>query len=76
MGTLEEFKQEIFKAMSRKPSFYRNGQFVFNHIEFEYGVADAVRIEDGVDCFYDDSKIDDFIECSYKRLNSEENEIK
>ena len=70
METLEEFREKIFKAMSHKPSFYRNGQFVFNHIEFEYGVADAVRIEDGIDCFYDDSKIDEFIECSYKRLNN------
>ena len=64
----EELRKEIGQALSMKPAWLRKGQFIFNYIDFEYGVARIVQYEDNVDCFYDDSKIDEFIECCAKRI--------
>lgn len=30
---------------------------------------ECVGYEDGIDCFYDDSKVDDFINAALKRIN-------
>ena len=65
--TLEEFKTSIYSI--EKPSHWREGQFVFNTIDSLYGVARTVQFNDGIDCFYDDSKIDQFIIACYNRLN-------
>ena len=64
--TLEEFKLSIYNV--EKPSHWREGQFVFNTIDSLYGVARTVQFNDGIDCFYDDSKIDRFINACYNRL--------
>ena len=61
----EDFKAEVLTAMLDKPKEWRKGQFVFNYIDAVYGVARNVQFIDGVDCFYDDSKIDEFIFRSY-----------
>ena len=66
--TTEELRERLDLAMNSKPIFYRVGQFVFNYIDFEFGVADAVKYEDGVDCSYDDAKVEDFIECAARRI--------
>ena len=65
--TLEEFKNSIYSI--EKPPHWREGQFVFNTIDSLYGVARAVQFNDGIDCFYDDSKINQFINACYNRLN-------
>ena len=65
--TLEEFKSSIYNL--EKPSNWREGQFVFNAIDHLYGVARTVQFNDGIDCFYDDSKIDQFINACYNKLN-------
>ena len=65
--TLEEFKSSIYNV--EKPSHWREGQFVFNTIDSLYGVARIVQFNDGIDCFYDDSKINQFINACYNRLN-------
>ena len=64
--TLEEFKSSIYNI--EKPSHWRDGQFVFNTIDSVYEVARVVQFEDGIDCFYDNSKIDQFINACYNRL--------
>lgn len=61
--TLEEFKSSIYNV--EKPFRWREGQFVFNTIDSLYG---AVQFKDGIDCFYDNSKIDQFINACYNRL--------
>lgn len=67
--TKEELKNIVFVAMNTmKPKDWRKGQFVFNYIDANYGVARAVQFEDSVDCFFRDDKIDDFIEKCAKRL--------
>lgn len=65
--TIEELKKEI--QNTPKPNNWRQGQFVFNYIDEVYGVARIVQFHDGVDCFYDDSKIDEFLIHSIKYIN-------
>ena len=65
--TLEEFRISIYSI--QKPSHWRDGQFVFNTIDKLYKVARRVQFEDGIDCFYNNSKIDQFIIACYNRLN-------
>ena len=65
--TLEEFKNSIYSI--EKPSNWRDGQFVFNTIDKLYKVARKVQFENNIDCFYDDSKINQFINACYNRLN-------
>lgn len=58
----EDLKNEVYKAMENKPDWSRKGQFVFNYIEEKYGnVARIVQFEHGIDCFYDNSCINEFI---------------
>ena len=64
--TLNEFKASIYNI--KKPSHWREGQFVFNTIDRLYGVARTVQFDDRIDCFYDNSKIDQFINACYNRL--------
>lgn len=66
--TLEELKKEIFSIP--QPPYWRKGQFVFNYIDQIYGVARKIQFKDNVDCFYNDDKIDEFLECVIKRLNN------
>lgn len=72
MMTFEEFRNEVLTAneMGYKPNGWRDGQFVFNYIDVEYGVARSVQFIDGVDCFYDDSKIEEFISRSYEYIKN------
>ena len=65
---LDEFRAEVLTAMLNKPKEWRDGQFVFNYIDEVYGVARSVQFVEGVDCFYDDKKIDEFIDRSYMLL--------
>lgn len=58
--TIETIKKEIYSI--KKPDCWREGQFVFNRVDQLYGVARAIQFNDGVDCYYDDSKIDEFLE--------------
>lgn len=68
--TLEELKKEIFSVP--QPPYWRKGQFVFNYIDQIYGIARKVQYIDRVDCFYNDDKIDAFLECVIKRLNNQD----
>lgn len=69
--TLKRLINEVEIAMLDRPPHIREGQFVFNYIEKEYGqVARDVMEYDGVDCFYIDRNIEKFLACVHKRLNS------
>jgi hypothetical protein len=70
MMTFEEFENEVLTAMNSKPKNWRDGQFVFNYIDKKYGVARSVQFIDGVDCFYVDSKIEEFITRSYEYIKN------
>lgn len=64
----KKFRDALLNGLKHKPSEWRDGQYIFNYINEYYGVARDVQYIDGIDCFHDDSKIDEFIEACYKRL--------
>lgn len=70
MVTFDVFRNEVLTAMNSKPKNWRDGQFVFNYIDEKYGVARSVQFIDGVDCFYVDSKIEEFIARSYEYIKN------
>lgn len=63
--TMEDFFEDVMTALENKPENCQEGQFIYNYIQKEYGVANSVRRIDGVDCFYDNSKIEEFIDRAY-----------
>lgn len=69
--TLKELKEEVGLALENKPQEWRVGQFVFNYMERWYGdVARKTQFVDGIDCFFRDDKVDEFLEACLKRINT------
>lgn len=64
--TKEEFFAKISETTSKMPDCYRKGQKVYNAIDIIFNVARVVQLHDGIDCFYDDDKIDEFKEKAYE----------
>ena len=73
--TFHELKTEVMERSRFRHRYLRLGQFVFNYIHGFYGVAVAVKDKDGVDCYYRDDLIDNFLKCCVKRLNNNEGYI-
>ena len=70
--TYEEFITELWNLVNQCPKEWRKGQAVFNVLDRDFGgVARDVQFIDGVDCFYNDELILEFIDCAWKRLNNE-----
>lgn len=67
--TKEEFTKLVLDNVATSPKSWRKGQAVFNVIDDLFGVARIVQLVDGVDCFYNDEAIDDFIDASWDRIN-------
>lgn len=72
--TIQDLREEVYKAMKDKPKEWRNGQFVFEYIDEVYGVAREVQCRDGIDCFYDDDKIYPFLVRSWQVIERRRNE--
>ncbi len=69
--TFEEFNEKIKRDIKTLPDAWRYGQKVFNYIDANFlHIARDVQMIDGVDCFYDDSIVDEFIIRSYERLKN------
>lgn len=67
--TFEQFRSKVlFYADHQRPLSWRRGQAVFNYINSKYGIARDVQFLDGVDCYYNDNVIDQFILLSWKRI--------
>lgn len=65
--TKEEFNSIIGVTIKQMPSNWRKGQKVFNAIETEFGlIARTVQFKYGIDCFNDDSKIEEFKDKAYE----------
>lgn len=67
MITVEELKKEISEI--EFPKNWRKGQSVFNYIDAVYGVARNIQFEYGIDCFYNDKYIDDFLDKTIELIN-------
>ena len=69
----EDFESILWTKVSTAPKEWRKGQAVFNIIDEVWGVAREVQFIDGVDCFYDDNKIDEFVAKSWERIEERYN---
>lgn len=65
--SFDEFKEYVLKRVEYTPKEWRYGQSVFNIIDEKFGVARDVQLFDGVDCFYKDKFVDEFLVKSYNR---------
>lgn len=68
--TFEELRNEVLKKSESRPKWSRKGQFVFNYMDEQYGIARYVQFVEGVDCYYDDTQIDTFLVKCFEKLNS------
>lgn len=68
MITYEEFRNECFAIADMRQEHLRKGQAIFNYVDEMYGVAREAQFVHGVDCYYLDNKIDEFIKCTYNIL--------
>lgn len=68
------FKEKLFNYRNLFSKEWRDGQFVFNVIDDVFpSLGRYIQFEKHIDCFYDDSKIDSFLEeaLSYIKDNIE-----
>lgn len=76
-------KEELLSKIkpSKRPEHLRKGQYIFNWIDEHYqipeyfnfkncSIARQVQFIDKIDCFHDDSKIDEFIDACLVRINN------
>ena len=74
MITYNEFAQGIMDLVEECPKNWRKGQSVFNIVDTCYGLARTVQFGYGIDCFYDDNQIEEFLQKSYDVLKELQNE--
>ena len=67
MITVEELKKEISEI--EFPQNWRKGQSVFNYIDNVYGIAKTIQFKYGIDCFYNDNNIDEFLNKAVEIIN-------
>ena len=67
MITVEELKKEISEI--EFPKNWRKGQSVFNYIDNVYGIARTIQFKWGIDCFYNDDSIDEFLNKAVEIIN-------
>lgn len=67
MITIEELKKEI--STTKFPKNWRKGQSVFNYIDNVYRIARTIQFKYGIDCFYKDDNIDDFLNKAVEIIN-------
>lgn len=77
MSKQEFVDTSILLATKLALSSWRKGQSVFNYIDMFFNIARHIQINTHVDCFYDDSKINDFLSEAYAIIskNSSNNSI-
>ena len=65
-------KEKLIKEIESQkfPKIWRKGQSVFNYIDNVYGVARNIQFGYGIDCFYNDDCIDDFINKAVELINN------
>lgn len=68
--TAKELRDIVYS--NPKPKDWREGQFVFNRVDYLYGVARIAQFEYRVDCFFRDDKIDDFLDVCAKIITEYE----
>lgn len=69
----EIFKKEVLNHAKDLTNIYpwRLGQAVFNYIDGVYGIARTLQFKYNIDCFYNDSEIESFIDKAYELVKFE-----
>ena len=73
MKTREEFGESIKSiahSIVRENPHIRFGQAVFNYADEKYGVARIAQFDYGIDCFYDDTKVEQFLDKCYELIKT------
>lgn len=68
MITYDEFRNECLLIAENRLPCLRKGQAIFNYVDEMYGIAREAQFVHGIDCYYLDNKIDEFIKCTYNIL--------
>ena len=71
MITKQQLTAELDKFLEEKPKTWRNGQAIFNYVDMKYNVAREAQFRYGIDCFYNDEKIDVFIDKCVELINQQ-----
>ena len=69
----DQFKdhvKRIAKSIIEESPHIRYGQAVFNYVDEKYGVARIVQFNYGIDCFYDDTKVEQFLDKCYELIKT------
>ena len=62
--------KHIAKSIIEESPHIRYGQAVFNYVDEKYGVARIVQFNYGIDCFYDDTKVEQFLDKCYELIKT------
>lgn len=71
MITKQQLRAELDKFLEEKPKTWRKGQAIFNYVDMKYNVAREAQYRYGIDCFYNDEKIDTFIDKCVELINQQ-----
>lgn len=62
--------KNIAKSIIEESPYIRYGQAIFNYVDEKYGVARIAQFDYGIDCFYDDTKIEQFLDKCYELIKT------
>ena len=62
--------KHIAKSIIDESPHIRYGQAVFNYVDEKYGVARVAQFDHGIDCFYDDTKVEKFLDKCYELIKT------
>ena len=75
--TKEEFikkVKDVAEAIRKEHPELRKGQSIFNVVDIDFDhIARIAQFDYGIDCFYDDTMIDPFLNKCYEILSPNEN---
>lgn len=62
--------KNIAKSIIDESPHIRYGQAIFNYVDEKYGVARIAQFDYGIDCFYDDKKVEQFLDKCYELIKT------
>jgi hypothetical protein len=68
--SLKDHVKQIAKSIIYENPYIRYGQAVFNYVDEKYGVARIAQFDYGIDCFYDDTKVEQFLDQCYELIKT------
>ena len=66
----KEHVKRIAKSIIDEIPNIRYGQAIFNYVDEKYEVARIAQFDYGIDCFYDDTKVEPFLDKCYELIKT------